>query len=91
MRKFNGFYEDEESRKMMDLINESANKEYERRKAIAKKEKHQDLFLKIFIFLTLGFMLYCAIKVSNTNFKNNVERCVAKGEEKSICEYKFSK
>ena len=76
---------------MMKAINESAEREYARRKIIAKKEKHQDLFLKIFVFLTLGFMLYCAIKVSNANFKNNVERCVAKGEDKAICEYKFSK
>jgi len=91
MKKFTGFYEDEESQKMMEIINRSANEEYAKRKVAYKKEKKQDLLLKIFIILTLGFMLYCTLKVANLRVGQDIQECINKGEDKTICENKFGR
>ena len=91
MKKFTGFYEDEESIKMMDLINESATKEYERRKVAYKKAKKQDKLITIFVIGSLIFMGLCVLYISNKIFEKDVAECVAKGNDKAVCEYKLSK
>lgn len=91
MKKFTGFYEDEESQKMMEIINRSSNKEYVRRKTKAKKEHNQYLLLKVFIILTLVFMSYCVFKTANMKVGKDIQECVEKGEDRTTCENKFGR
>lgn len=91
MKKFTGFYEDEESQKMMEIINRSANEEYAKRKVAYKKAKKQDKLIKIFVIGSLIFMGLCVLYISNKIFEKDVAECVAKGNDKAVCEYKLSK
>ena len=91
MKKFTGFYEDEESQKMMEIINRSANEEYTKRKVAYKKEKKQDFLLKLFIILTLLFMGYCVFKTANMKIGKDIQECVEKGEDRTTCENKFGR
>lgn len=89
--KFKGFYEDEESLKMLEIINQQANEEYEKELKKEKKERIEDILIKIFIIASLLFMAGCVIYVSSLKYNKDVNECVAKGESKASCEYKFSK
>lgn len=91
MKKFKGFYEDEESQKMISIINENAEKEFEKRKALYKKEKREDKFVKVFVVLSLLFMACCIIYMAHKMFGNNVAECIANGGDVATCEYKFTK
>ena len=51
---FKGFYEDEESLKMMDAINKEADKEYARR--IKAREEKKNNKIKVFVVLSLLFI-----------------------------------
>lgn len=89
--KFEGLWEDEESLKMMEIINESANKEYANRKVAYKKAKKQDRIVKIFVISSLIFIAGCILYISNKVFEKDVAECVAKGNDRATCEYKLSK
>lgn len=89
--KFEGLWEDEESLKMMEIINESANKEYANRKQLMKKAEKQDRLVKIFVISSLLFIAGCVLYISNKVFEKDVAECVAKGEDRTTCEYKLSK
>lgn len=86
---FKGFYEDEESLKMMDVINREANKEYVRR--IKVKEQKQNKIIKVFVVLSLMFIAGCVLYLSGKKYQTDVSKCVANGESQAVCEYKFSK
>lgn len=88
---FKEFYEDEESIKMMNIINEEAEKEREKRKELYKQEKKQDRITMIFVIGSLLFILGCILYVSNKSYEKNVENCVNKGYTQTECEYEFSK
>lgn len=88
---FKEFYEDEESIKMMNIINEEAEKEREKRKELYRQEKKQDRITMIFVIGSLLFILGCILYVSNKSYEKNVENCVNKGYTQTECEYEFSK
>ena len=88
---FKGFYEDEESLKMLEAINKSADEEYKKTQKKEKREKIEGIFIKIFVVASLLFMAWCVLYVSSRKYQNNVDECVAKGENQASCEYKFSK
>jgi hypothetical protein len=88
---FKGFYEDEESIKMMEIINKEADKEKERRIEFAKKEKKSDRWFKIGLFLTLAFIVGCFAHLSNELYKTNYEYCVANGHSATECETHLSR
>lgn len=91
VNSFEGFYEDEESLKMLDMINKNADKEYVRIKKQEKKDKIGNLLMKVFIIASLMFVTGCLVYISSKSFNKNVEECVGKGYEKDYCEYQFSK
>lgn len=86
---FKGFYEDEESLKMMDAINKEADKEYARRIKVREEKKNNKI--KVFVVLSLLFITGCVLYLSGKNYQANVSKCVANGENQAVCEYKFSK
>ena len=88
---FKGFYEDEESLKMLEIINESADKEYARIRKVEKRAKTESILIKVFVITSLLFMAGCVLYVSGLKYQNNVNKCVASGESQASCEYKFSK
>lgn len=89
--KFEGLWEDEESIKMMNIINEEAEKEREKRKELYRQEKKQDRITMIFVIGSLLFILGRILYVSNKSYEKNVENCVNKGYTQTECEYEFSK
>lgn len=89
VNKFEGFYEDEESIKMLESINQAANKEYVKR--VNKKELKQNRIMMVFVIGSLIFIAGCILYLSHKNYDKNVNECVAKGETQTVCEYKFSK
>lgn len=88
---FKEFYEDEESLKMMEIINNEADKEKERRKVLYKKAKRQDKVTMVFVIVSLLFILGCILHLSNKSYEKNVADCVSKGYTQEACEYEFSK
>lgn len=89
--KFKGFYEDEESLEMLEVINKIADEEYAKELKKEKKEKREDFLIKFFIIASLLFMAGCVIYISSLKYRNNVDKCVSEGESQTSCEYKFSK
>lgn len=86
---FKGFYEDEESLEMMKSINEAADREYAKRES--KKEQKQNRIMMAFVLGSLMFIASCILYLSHKSYEKNVNECVAKGENQTVCEYKFSK
>lgn len=89
VNKFEGFYEDEDSIKMLESINQAANKEYVKKEN--KKEQKQNRIMMTFVIGSLIFIAGCIIHLSHKGYEKNVNECVAKGESQTVCEYKFSK
>lgn len=86
---FKGFYEDEESIKMMEIINKEADKEYAKR--VKEKENKQNKIMMAFVIGSLIFIASCILIISGKHTQKNINECVAKGETQTVCEYKFSK
>lgn len=86
---FKGFYEDEDSIKMLESINQAANKEYAKREN--KKEQKQNRIMMAFVIGSLIFIASCILILAGKHTQKNINECVAKGETQTVCEYKFSK
>lgn len=89
--KFNGFYEDEESIQMMNIINEAADKEKERRIAFAKKEKKSTRRFYVGLTICLIFMIGCFSYMAHRLYVTNYDYCVANGHSPEVCEAHLSK
>lgn len=91
INKFEGFYEDEESIKMMEIINKEAEKERERRMIASKKEKKADKWFKVGLFISIALLLTGILYLANKSYESNFNYCVANGHSAEVCEAHLSK
>jgi hypothetical protein len=102
MKKFTGFYEDEESLKMMESINRASDLERERKmklakvqnekaKVQAKKEARSNKLFMIGVFVSMVFIATGLLYLANKSYESNYNYCVANGHSAEVCEAHLSK
>ena len=102
MKKFTGFYEDEESLKMMESINKASDEERARKVALAKaqqekarvqakKEARSNKIFMIGVFVSMVFIATGLLYLANKSYESNYNYCVANGHSPEVCEAHLSK
>lgn len=87
--KFEGLWEDEESKKMQEAIRKNALKERQR----IYEEKEDRKTLAIIILGAILFILIFALLLvkCNNDYNKAVQGCVENGHSQSWCEYKYGR
>lgn len=86
---FNGFYEDEESLKMIDVINRNADIEYKKNLAFVKKEKRKqkgiDGLCLIGSIMLFAIIISWGIKLNNKLNQQDMNSCL-RNNTQEYCE-----
>lgn len=83
--EFKDFYEDEESLKMMEAINKSANEEKKKREQQLFQEARTEKAFKIFVIALLIALLTIVLIINGKLQQSGIESCIKKGNTESYC------